>query len=102
MTSVCSLEVDALGSPPMSSKMRAMSQAENRSEPLKMRCSMKWDTPPSSRGSCREPAAIHSPRATERTLSMRSVATRRPLSSVESRYVPVVSAHVVITRRRDP
>ena len=33
-----------------------------------MRCSMKCETPPSSSGSSREPAAIHSPRATERTL----------------------------------
>ena len=85
LTSVCSLEVDALGSAPMSSKMCAMSDAEYLSEPLKIRCSMKWEMPPSSTGSSREPAAIQTPRATERTLSMRSVATRRPFSSVDRR-----------------
>ena len=46
---------------------------------------MKWEMPPSSTGSSREPAAIQTPRATERTLSMRSVATRRPFSSVDRR-----------------
>ena len=65
--------------------MWAMSVWLYRSEPLKSRCSMKCETPPSSTGSSREPAAIQSPRATERTLSMRSVATLRPLSSVERR-----------------
>ena len=85
MTSVYSLEVEALGSAPMSSKMWAISDAENLSEPLKIRCSMKCEMPPSSTGSSREPAAIQTPRATERTESRRSVATRRPLSSVDRR-----------------
>ena len=79
------MDVEALGSAPRSSKMRAIWLAEYFAEPLKIRCSMKWEMPPNSTGSSRAPAAIQTPRATERTPSVRSVATRRPLSSVDRR-----------------
>src|SRR5688572_9846797 len=43
---------------------------------------MKCETPARERGSSREPVAIQSPRATDRTPGMRSLAIRSPPGSV--------------------
>src|SRR6478752_7762703 len=48
-------------------------------------CSIRWLSPAWGSDSPTEPVPIHTPRATERTESMRSVTTRRPPSSVVSR-----------------
>src|SRR5262245_59127162 len=58
---------------------RAMSCALRVAVPLKTRCSMRWEIPPRSSGSRREPVPIQIPTATERTWGMRSVRMRMPL-----------------------
>src|SRR5213083_2312329 len=54
--------------------------------PLKTRCSMRWDMPARPSGSCREPVSTHTPTATDRTCSIRSVTTRMPLGGTLFRY----------------
>src|SRR5437016_13061423 len=54
--------------------------------PLKTRCSMRWDMPTRPSGSCREPVSTHTPPATDRTCSIRSVTTRMPLGGTLFRY----------------
>src|SRR5262245_39168943 len=71
-----------------------MSSAERVSVPLNTRCSMRWEMPPRSSGSTRDPGSTQMPTATERTCGIASVTTRIPLGSTSLRYV---------TRRpRDP
>ena len=59
--------------PPTESMARAMSSAERVAVPLKTRCSMRWEIPPRSSGSTREPVSTHTPTATERTCGIASV-----------------------------
>src|SRR3989454_7489596 len=54
--------------------------------PLNTRCSMRWDMPARPSGSCREPVSTHTPTATDRTCSIRSVTTRMPLGGTLFRY----------------
>src|SRR5437667_101124 len=49
--------------------------------PLEDRCSIRWEMPPRSAASLREPVSTQMPTATERTCSIRSVTTRIPLGS---------------------
>src|SRR5436190_20732871 len=83
---VCSREVAAFSSPPSPSKISAISCALYVREPLKSRCSMKWETPALPSVSSREPAPIQKPSATERTPGTRSEITRSPESSSERTY----------------
>src|SRR4249920_2207699 len=55
-----------------------MSRALRVFVPLNSRCSRKWLEPLIGGGSSREPARTQKPSATERTLGIRSVTTRRP------------------------
>ena len=70
-----------MSSPPSSSKISAISCAEYREEPLKRRCSMKWETPARASGSSLDPAPTQNPSATERTPGTRSEMTRSPVES---------------------
>src|SRR5437762_5557179 len=63
-----------------------MASAVRVSVPLKTRCSMRWDMPRRPSGSCREPLSTHTPTATDRTCSIRSVTTRMPLGRMLFRY----------------
>src|SRR5438309_4259864 len=54
--------------------------------PSKARCSMRWDMPARPSGACREPVSTHTPTATDRTCSIRSVTTRMPLGGTLFRY----------------
>src|SRR5919197_4585185 len=83
---VCSREVAAFSSPPRPSKISAMCCAVYVLEPLKRRCSMKWETPAFASVSSREPAPIQKPIATERTCESRSEMTRSPESSSVRTY----------------
>src|SRR4051812_15965073 len=83
---VCSREVAAFSSPPSPSKISAISCALYVREPLKSRCSRKWETPAFASVSSREPAPIQKPSATERTLGTRSEMTRSPESSSDRTY----------------
>src|ERR671922_31987 len=65
----------------MASNVSAIVCASKRREPLKSRCSMKWETPARSSRSSREPTSIQKPSETERTPVTRSETTRSPLSS---------------------
>ena len=85
-TTVCSREVAAFSSPPISSKISAICWASYERVPLKSRCSMKCETPAFASGSSRAPAPIQNPSETERTLSTRSVIRRSPESSSERTY----------------
>jgi hypothetical protein len=85
-TMVCSREVAAFSSPPRPSKISAICCALYALDPLKRRCSMKWETPALASVSSREPAPIQKPSATERTLGTRSEITRSPDSSSERTY----------------
>src|SRR6476469_9870820 len=60
-------------------------------------CSIRWLSPAWGSDSPTEPVPIHTPRATERTESMRSVTTRRPPSSVVSRWPSPVATGSVAT-----
>ena len=77
-----SLEVKALDSAPIESKVSETSRAESFSEPLNRRCSKKCETPASLGISSRVPVSIQQPRATERSEGMGSEITRSPLGSV--------------------
>ena len=65
--------------PPTESMARAIVSAERVAVPLKTRCSMRWEIPPRSSGSTREPVSTHTPTATERTCGIDSVTRRMPL-----------------------
>src|SRR5438552_399201 len=65
----------------MPSKIWSISVELKRSVPLNSRCSRKCETPASATVSSREPVRIQKPRATERTVSIRSETTRSPDSS---------------------
>src|SRR6266478_4523157 len=65
---------------------RAMSSAERFSVTLKTRCSIRWEMPPRSTGSTREPVSTQIPTATERTWASDSVTTRIPPGSTVLRY----------------
>jgi len=78
---VCSLVVKASVCPPTESMTRAISWALRVAVPLKTRCSIRWEMPPRSAASLREPVSTQMPTATERTCSIRSVTTRIPLGS---------------------
>src|SRR5579863_6795779 len=80
-----SLPVKASRLPPMESISRAMCSAERERVPLKSMCSTKWEMPLVSAGSHREPDLIHTPIATERRCSMRSVRTISPLGNTVRR-----------------
>ena len=82
---VYSLEVKALDRAPTASKAWAMSWAVRRSDPLKSRCSRKWEQPASATVSSRLPVSTQHPTATERTDGMVSLMTRRPLGRVVRR-----------------
>ena len=56
-------------------------RADIDSEPLKRRCSRKWDTPASLSSSSLVPVSTQHPRATERSDGISSLITRRPLGS---------------------
>ena len=73
--------VAAFSSPPRPSKISAISSALWRAEPLKSRCSMKWETPAFGSSSSREPAPIQNPTAAERTCVISSEMIRSPESS---------------------
>src|SRR3954471_12361035 len=70
----------------MASNVSAICCASYDREPLKSRCSMKWETPARSAFSSREPAPIQKPIATDRTWSSRSEMTRSPESSSLKTY----------------
>src|SRR5262245_2025971 len=72
--------------PPTESMLRAMSSADRVSVPLNTRCSIRWDMPPRSRGSTREPVSTQIPTATERTQGSDSVTTRTPFGNTVLRY----------------
>ncbi len=80
-----SLLVKASRLPPMESISRAMCCAVRERVPLKSMCSTKWEMPLVSAGSQREPDLTHTPMATERIYSMRSVRTIRPLGNTVRR-----------------
>src|SRR5262245_14343899 len=61
--------------------VRAISSALRVAVPLKTRCSIRWETPPRSSGSWREPVSTQIPTATERTWPIRSEMTRIPFGS---------------------
>src|SRR6266850_1618526 len=50
---------------------------------------MRWDIPPRLTASWREPVSTHTPTATERTCSMRSVTIRMPLGRNPLRYASI-------------
>src|SRR5205809_3622515 len=83
---VCSLVVKASIWPQTESIVRAMASAVRVWVPLKTRCSMRWDMPARPSGSCRQPVSTHTPTATDRTCSIRSVTTRMPLGGTLFRY----------------
>src|SRR5436309_10804487 len=70
----------------MASNVSAICCASYEREPLKSRCSMKWETPARSSRSSREPAPIQKPIETERTLGTFSEITRSPESSSDRTY----------------
>src|SRR5436305_3815959 len=70
----------------MASKVSAICCASYEREPLKSRCSMKWETPARSSRSSREPAPIQNPIETERTLPTFSEMTRSPEPSSDMTY----------------
>ena len=70
--------VNAFRSPPTDSISAEIVMASRDSVPLNSKCSRKWAEPIWDAGSSREPAATHTPRATERTPGTYSVMTRRP------------------------
>src|SRR5262252_4454543 len=79
--------------PPTESMLRAMSSADRVSVPLKTRCSIRWEMPPRSTGSTREPVSTQMPTATDRTQCSDSVTTRTPFGNTGLRYAsaPLVS-----------
>jgi hypothetical protein len=76
-----------------------MSCAEYERVPLKSRCSMKCVIPALDGVSSRAPAPIQKPRATDRTLGMRSVITRWPESRSLSTYF--CTEQIVVAPLRD-
>ncbi len=58
--------------------VRAIASALRVAVPLKTRCSIRWEMPPGSADSSREPVSIQMPTATERTCGIRSVTIRIP------------------------
>src|SRR5262245_10757987 len=66
-----------------------MASALRVAVPLNTRCSMRWDIPPRFSVSWREPVSTHTPTATERTCSMRSVTIRMPLGRNPFRYASI-------------
>ncbi len=80
---VKSLDVKALDSAPIESNVSAMARADIVSEPLKSRCSRKWEAPASFGRSSRVPVSTQHPAATERREGISSVMTRRPLGRTE-------------------
>src|SRR6476661_2386985 len=72
--------------PPTESIARAMSWADREAVPLKTRCSIRWEMPPSASGSAREPVSTQMPTATERTCGIVSVTRRTPLGSALLRW----------------
>src|SRR5262245_25783866 len=65
---------------------RAMSSALRVAVPLNTRCSIRWEIPPRSSGSQREPVPTQMPTATDRTCGIRSVRMRMPLGRTPRRY----------------
>ena len=72
------MAVKASMCPPTESMARAISSAERVAVPLKTRCSIRWEMPPRSSGSTREPVSTQMPTATERTCGIASVTSRMP------------------------
>src|SRR5215470_1474254 len=63
----------------------AIASAERVAVPLNTRCSMRWEIPPRSSGSAREPVSTQMPTATERTCGIASVTTRTPFGRMSLR-----------------
>ncbi len=80
-----SLLVKASRLPPIESISRAICCADRERVPLKSMCSTKCEMPFISGVSHREPDLIHTPMATERRCSMRSVSTIRPFGNTVRR-----------------
>ena len=75
----------------MESISRAMCCAVRERVPLKSICSTKWEMPLEAATSQREPDLIHTPMATERINSMRSVRIIRPFgNTVRRRFLSVL------------
>src|SRR5262245_7640261 len=65
----------------------AICAAERVVVPLNTRCSIRWEMPPRSSGSTREPVSTQMPTATERTCGIASVTMRMPFGSRSLRQV---------------
>src|SRR6476659_1673683 len=82
---VYSFAVNALNSPPTSSRETEMSNAERDGVPLNSRCSRKCEAPDSCGDSSRDPTPTHTPMEAERTPRIASVTTRSPPGSTVRR-----------------
>src|SRR5262245_11512010 len=65
----------------------AIASAERVAVPLNTRCSIRWEMPPRSSGSTREPVSTQMPTATDRTCGIASVTIRTPFGSSVLRQV---------------